>query len=273
MDSPWWVAVILGVVEGLTEFLPVSSTGHLVLAGHALGFTGAAADTFEVAIQLGAILAVVVAYWPRFWGLVRPAGDGGFQGARGILLLAITTLPALVAGGLLHGTIKRHLFNPTTVAIGLAVGGVAILVVEQLRLRPRTESLEEMTWRQAGWVGVCQCLAMWPGVSRSACTILGGMGSGLGRRAATEYSFFAAVPVICAATLYDLDKARRADLLRVEDLPFWSVGLVVSFASAYLAIRLFVRLVATHTLRPFAFYRLVVAAVVLAVPAAFGAAR
>jgi undecaprenyl-diphosphatase len=264
------VAVILGVVEGLTEFLPVSSTGHLVLAGHALSFTGPAADTFEVAIQLGAILAVVVAYWPRFRGLVRPTGGGGFQGTRGLLLLGLTTAPALLAGGLLHGAIKRHLFNPTTVAVGLAVGAVAILVVEQLKLRTATDSLEEITWRQAGWVGVCQCLAMWPGVSRSACTILGGMGTGMGRRVATEYSFFAAVPVICAATAYDLLKASRADLLRVEDLPFWATGLAVSFASAYLAIRLFVRLVATHTLRPFAFYRLALAAVVLAAPAAFG---
>ncbi|MEW5850408.1 MAG: undecaprenyl-diphosphate phosphatase [Myxococcota bacterium] len=264
------VALVLGVVEGLTEFLPVSSTGHLILAGHALGFKGDAADTFEVAIQSGAMLAVVVLYWRRFWGLVRPPQDSGFAGVRGIGLIALTSLPAFVMGALLHGFIKRNLFNPTTVALGLAVGAVAIFVVEALPLKVRTHSLDELDWRQALGVGLCQCLALWPGMSRSACTILGGMGVGLSRAAAAEFSFFAAVPIICAATALDLYKGIKGGLLSAADLPHFSVGLVVSFVSAWLAIKGFIRLVQTTTLRPFALYRIVIAAVVLLSPSAFG---
>ena len=203
-------AVLLGVVEGLTEFVPVSSTGHLILAGHWIGFHARvgheAAATFEVVIQTGAILAVVAAYPGRFLGLLD-FNRGGFGGWRGIGLLLWTSLPALIVGLLFHDAIKQHLFSPWSVAVGLAVGSLWIFGVERRRPRVHTLSLDEIGWNQALAVGLFQCLALWPGMSRSAATILGGMMLGVDRKTATEYSFFAAVPVLCAAALADLWKS------------------------------------------------------------------
>jgi Undecaprenyl-diphosphatase (EC 3.6.1.27) len=158
--APWYIAVILGLLEGLTEFLPVSSTGHLILAGHLLDFTGPKADTFDIAIQLGAILAVVVLYRDRFWGLLRPHPLRRFSGRRGILLLFLTTLPALVFGFLTHGLIKRYLFGPMTVALALFVGALFILAVELRRRRPRTYALDEIGPGLALGIGLFQCLAL-----------------------------------------------------------------------------------------------------------------
>lgn len=264
------VAVILGVVEGLTEFLPVSSTGHLILAGHALGFTGERADIFEVVIQGGAMLAVVGLYWSRLRGLLSK-GQAGFSGWRGVGLMALTSAPALMLGLLAHKTIKALLFKPFTVALALAVGGVAMLVVERLVPKPRTHTVDELTWKQALGIGLCQCLALWPGMSRAASTIVGGMALGLSRRAATEYSFLAALPIIAAATGYDLLKGIRDGTLHAEDAGIFAVGVVVSAVSAYAAVRGFVAYVSGRTLLPFGVYRIVLAAVVLLVPAAFGA--
>lgn len=258
MDS-WLTAVILSIVEGLTEFLPVSSSGHLILAGDLLGFSGDKAATFQVVIQLGAIMAVVVLYWKRFWGLLKPTPGFAFSGLRGIGLLMLTSLPACVLGLLLHSTIK-HLFTPFSVLCALAVGAVIMIVVEKRPHTPRYITLDEMTPKLALGIGCFQCLALWPGFSRSASTIMGGMLLGAKRSLAAEYSFIAAVPIMVAATGYDLLKSWH--LLSAADAPFFAIGMVGSFLSALLAIKVFIALVSRMTLIPFAIYRLILAPLV-----------
>jgi undecaprenyl-diphosphatase len=254
------VATVLGIVEGATEFLPVSSTGHLILVGHLIGFTGDKADSFDVIIQLGAILAVVVLYWKRFWWLVAPKPLHAFSGLRGIWLLFLTSLPAGVVGLLARKTIKAYLFGPTTVAMALAFGALMIFWVERKRFRDRYYILDEMTPGLAFGIGCFQCLALWPGFSRSAATIMGGMLLGAKRSLAAEYSFIAAVPLMFAATLYDFYKS--AALFSADDMGTLAIGFVVSFLSALLAVKGFIVLVKRMSLRPFAWYRLVLAAAV-----------
>lgn len=258
---PYITAVLMGLVEGITEFLPVSSTGHLILAGELLNFEGEVAKTFEVFIQLGAILAVLVAYRTTFLNLLVAPSDKGFRGANGIVLLLLTTLPGLVAGVLAHGFIKDHLFTSRTVAVGLAVGGVWILLAERFHRNHAPRELDRMSWKIALGIGLFQCLALWPGMSRSTCTILGGLWLGLTRKAATEYSFFAAVPLLTAACVYDL--LHNLHLLDAQTLPVFAIGLVVAFLSAWLAIRFLIQFVAHHTLAVFGWYRLAVAVLVL----------
>lgn len=253
-------AIILGIVEGLTEFLPVSSTGHLIIAGHLLDFTGPKAETFSIVIQLGAILAVVALYWPTFWGLVRPT-KRPFSGMRGLILLFLTSLPAAMLGLFAHSTIKEHLFSPVTVAFALAAGALAILMVERMPAKNRVTSLDEITPALALGIGCFQCLSLWPGFSRSAATIMGGMILGAGRRTAAEYSFVAAVPIMFAATGYDMLKSWR--LFSPDDYLILGVGFAVSFVSAWLAVKGFIALLGRLTLRPFAWYRLALAPVVL----------
>ncbi len=259
------IAIILGIVEGLTEFLPVSSTGHLIIAGDLLNFTGDRAATFEVFIQLGAILAVVWLYRERFIKLLQLTGPKSdhkhFQGWNGIKLLALTTLPALIAGLALHGFIKHHLFQPATVAAGLAIGGVALIIFERFVHKPKTVSLDNLTPKQALSIGLFQVLALWPGVSRSAATIIGGMLQGVDRKTAVEYSFLAAVPVMIAATGFDLLSSLSS--LQASDLPLFTVGFVMAFASAILAIKYFVKLVQRYTFTPFGWYRIGLAILVL----------
>jgi undecaprenyl-diphosphatase len=264
MDS-LWVAAIMGVVEGVTEFLPVSSTGHLIIAGHLLDFKGDKAASFEVFIQLGAILAVVALYWRRFLGLIPRGGEDhsmeeGFHGRRGIYLLLITTAPALVMGALAHASIKAYLFRPLTVALALGLGGIAILLVERFRPDPKVYGLDGLSMKQALIIGLFQCIAMWPGVSRSASTIIGGMLGGLDRRTATEYSFLAAVPVMVAATGYDLLKTWR--LLNWDDMVFFGIGFLVSFIFAALSIRTFIAMVQKWSLAPYAIYRIIIAPII-----------
>ncbi len=253
-------AIILGIVEGLTEFLPISSTGHLIITGHLLGFTGAKAETFEVVIQLGAILAVVVMYRSTFWGLVRPTGRA-FGGLRGLWLLFLTSLPASLLGLFAHSAIKEHLFSPVTVAFALMAGAAAILVVEKMRIRKSVADLDSITPALALGVGCFQCLALWPGFSRSAATIMGGMILGVDRRAAAEYSFIAAVPLMFAATGYDLLGSWR--LFSPDDLLILGAGFAVSFVSAWAAVKGFIALLGRLTLKPFAWYRLALAPIVL----------
>lgn len=255
------IALLLGIVEGLTEFLPVSSTGHLILFGNLVGYTGEKAATFEIFIQLGAILAVVWLFLPRFTSLLSLSNDKGFHGRNGIRLLALTTLPALVVGFLLHSYIKEYLFTPTTVAIGLALGGVAIIYVEKQPIKPTTTNLDQISAKQALRVGLAQLLALYPGVSRSAATILGGMSFGLTRETAVQYSFLAAVPVMLAATSYDLLKSLPN--LSTDDITFFAVGFISAFITAVLAIKVFIKLVKTTNFIPFAWYRLGLAAVIL----------
>lgn len=253
-------AIILGIVEGLTEFLPVSSTGHLIITGNLLDFTGTKADTFEVFIQLGAILAVVWLYRQRFFQLLDFSKAKGLQGKRGIGLLLLTTLPALVVGFLLHDFIKDHLFQPSTVAIGLAVGGAALIVFERFQHKSAIIKLDDITPKQAFAVGCFQLLALWPGVSRSASTIIGGMIQGLDRKTAVEYSFLIAVPVMIAATGFDLLKS--LDSLQTSDIPMFATGFITAFVAAVLAIRYFVRFVQRFGFTVFGWYRIALAALV-----------
>lgn len=250
-------ALILSIVEGLTEFLPVSSSGHLILVGELLNFVGERAATFEVVIQLGAIMAVVVLYWKRFWGLVRPRPYVRFAGMRGIWLLFLTSLPASVMGLLFHSMIKEYLFRPATVLVALVAGAVCMILVERRKRRPTCISLDDMTPRLALGIGCFQCLALWPGFSRSASTIMGGMLLGAKRSLAAEYSFIAAVPIMVAATGFDMLKS--LSLFSVADIPFFAVGILGSFISALLAVKVFVALVGRMTLAPFAVYRLLIA--------------
>jgi undecaprenyl-diphosphatase len=256
-------AFVLGIVEGLTEFVPVSSTGHLIIAADVLDFQGGKSDTFEIFIQLGAILAIVVLYWRRFLGLLDFKKPEGFYGLRAITLLIITSVPALVIGYLASDFIKANLFNPTTVAIGLIIGAVAMIAVELFLPKnyATVEGIDKITWREALAVGIAQCCALWPGVSRAASTMVGGMLCGINRKTAAEFSFFAAVPVIGAAAMYDLIK--NLNVLTVNDIPVFAVGFITSFVFALIAVRFFVRLLGNVTLIPFAVYRILVAVAVL----------
>lgn len=263
-----WTAVILGIVEGLTEFIPVSSTGHLILVGQLLHFRGTAAKTFDVVIQLGAILAVVWLYRDRFQALLPLSGwekfarkSRGLKGLRGCLLLGLTTVPALVIGKFAYGAIKAHLFNATSVAVALAVGAVGILWAERGEKDEGLVALDNITWGQALAIGLFQCLSMWPGISRAGATIVGGMLVGLRRKTAAEYSFLAAVPVMIAASGYDFWKTRA--FFTVSDLLFLGLGFVVAFLVAYLTVAAFIRLLGSWTLKPFAWYRIALAPIVL----------
>jgi len=258
--SEYLVAVILGIVQGLTEFLPVSSSGHLIVTSALLGLDGPRIDTFEVVIQFGSILAVVFLYWPRFWGLLLPKPGVRFAGARGLYLLFLTSLPASLLGLFARHYIKEYLFNPLSVALSLGVGACFMLLVEAKTGRVRCTTLDEITPKMALGIGCCQCLALWPGFSRSASTIMGGMLLGANRALAVEYSFIAAVPIMVAATGYDLFKS--ASFLTSADLPFFLTGSVVSFLVALLAVKVFTGLVARISLRPFAVYRLALAPLV-----------
>lgn len=255
------VAVILGIVQGLTEFLPVSSSGHLIITSALIGEDGPRIKTFEVVIQLGSIFAVVILYWRKFLSLLKPTGgicaQTGFSGARGLFLLFLTCLPASLLGLFAHDAIKTHLFTPTSVALALVAGAAAMLLVEKKKLQASITTLDGITPGTALGIGVCQCFSLWPGFSRSASTIMGGMLLGARRDTAAEYSFIAAVPIMFAATFFDLYKSMS--FLLPSDVPFFIVGMGVSLLVALLAIKIFMRLVGKISLRPFAWYRLAAA--------------
>jgi undecaprenyl-diphosphatase len=244
-------AFLLGIVEGITEFLPISSTGHLILAGSLLGATGERWNVFNIVIQTGAMLAVVWEFRARFFKVDVALYRN----------LAVAFVPAAVLGLLFSKYIKAWLFQPVPVALAFIAGGVIILLVERRSFKPRVEDTRAMTWLDALKVGIAQCFALIPGTSRSGATIIGGMLFGLSRSAATEFSFFLAVPTLCAAGAYDLWKNR--DLFSADDLGTFGVGLVVSFVSAFVVIRWLIRYVATHDFMPFAWYRIAFGAVVL----------
>jgi len=253
------IAILLGLVEGITEFIPVSSTGHLVVAARLLGFQRESTKVFEIFIQLGAILAVVHLERRRFVALLAPRVTAGFGGLRGCWLLGLTTAPALIVGLLFHKHIEQFL-EPKPVALALFVGGLAILAVEYLHPPQKIHDLDQITWKHALLIGLSQCFAMWPGISRSAATICCGLLCGLSRRTAAVYSFFAAVPVITAAVGYDLMKNRH--LLHGSDVLPFAAGFAVSFVAAWATVRLFVALLGRFTLRPYALYRMAVAPLV-----------
>jgi len=274
------VAAILGVVEGLTEFLPVSSTGHMIIVGHLLGFEGDTANTFEVVIQLGSILAVVVMFWRRLFGLIGihfgrpPEHEGKGSGRLSLIHILLGMIPAVVLGLIFHDTIKS-LFNPVNVMYALIVGGVLLIAAEVLKPKqPRAVGIDDMTYRQAfviGWVswlgalviGCFQCLALWPGFSRSGATISGGMLMGVSRYAASEFSFLLAVPMMMGATVLDVYKS--IGFLNMGDVPMFAVGFVMAFIVALIAIKTFLQLIKRISFIPFAIYRFIVAAAVYVV--------
>jgi undecaprenyl-diphosphatase len=259
MDSEIFKAAILGIVEGITEFLPISSTGHLILAGDILGFTGGMANTFEIFIQLGAILAVVWIYREKLSSTVK--GIGTEKTNRFLLNLFIAFLPAAFFGLMAHSFIKHYLFNPITVAIALIVGGIAILVIERIVKKPVVMDMDVVSFKQALGIGMAQTLSLFPGVSRAGATIMGAMCFGLGRKAATEFSFFLAIPTMFAATSYDLLK--NINYLSAKDLPIFAVGFFVSFFTALFVIKAFLGFITKHTFDSFAIYRIIFGAVVL----------
>ena len=258
-------AAIMGLVEGLTEFLPISSTGHLILAGALLGFDDDKAKVFDIAIQTGAIFAVILVYWQKIRDtLVALPTDK--QAQRFALNVFIAFVPAVVLGLLFGKAIKAHLFTPVVVASTFILGGFIILWAERRQQNnptlARIHEVESMTPMDALKVGLVQCLAMIPGTSRSGATIIGGMLLGLSRKAATDFSFYLAIPTLIGAGAYSLYKERA--LLSLADLPMFGVGLVVSFISAWLCIRWLLRYIATHSFAGFAYYRIAFGMVVLA---------
>lgn len=257
-------AAIMGIVEGLTEFLPISSTGHLILAGSLLGFVDAKAKVFDIAIQTGAIFAVILVYWQKIREtLVQlPTEKKAQQFSLNVL---IAFVPAVVLGLLFGKAIKENLFTPVVVASTFIIGGFIILWAERRQQGQQTtvrvHSVDDMSSWDAVKVGLVQCLALIPGTSRSGATIIGGMLLGLSRKAATDFSFFLAMPTLIGAGAYSLYKERA--LLSVADIPMFAVGLIFSFISAWLCVRWLLRYISTHNFVPFAWYRIVFGIIVL----------
>lgn len=253
-------AVVMGTVEGITEFLPVSSTGHLIITADLINFHGPLAENFEIVIQLAAILAICWLYRDRLLQVIRGLGsDAGSQ--RFAINLIVAFLPAAIIGFLAHGYIKALLFNPLTVAIALIVGGIVILVVERMHLPVSTHTVDDITPMTAFKIGCAQVLAMIPGTSRSGATIIGGLVFGLSRTAATEFSFFLAIPVMFAAT--GLDLVKSADQFTADYAVVLAIGFVTSFITAVLAVKTFIRYVSRHDFTAFAWYRIVFGAMCL----------
>jgi undecaprenyl-diphosphatase len=259
------IALILGIVEGITEFLPVSSTGHLILATELLGFDANKWAAFNVIIQLGAILAIVVLYWRTFWAVIEGLFHGSRMSWRFVRNILLAFLPAAVLGFVLIKHIEALLGNATVVAIALIVGGIAILVIERLAKRSEIVGVAEMPLRTALGIGVVQCLAMIPGVSRSGATIMGGLSLGVERRTAAEFSFFLAIPTMVGASTLEFVKHRQDILAGAHGVGFGAVavGFVVSFIVALVVVRAFVHYISKHGFAPFAWYRIVVGAAAL----------
>jgi undecaprenyl-diphosphatase len=259
-------AVVLGLVEGITEFLPISSTGHLIIAGAFIDYPEAQRPTFEIFIQLGAMLAVFWHYRVRLFDLARRAPADPI--ARALLLkVGLAFIPAAVVGFLFHDLIEERLFSVTMVAIALVLGGIVLIVIERSLRKPVVHSLETTRWSDAWWIGLAQVASLFPGVSRAGATIVGGLLSGLDRRAATEFSFYLAMPTLSAASLFSLIKALPS--LTAADIVPFAVGLITAFASALVVIRAFLSYVQAHDFRPFGYYRIVAGAAVYLVAMLF----
>jgi len=253
-------AAILGIVEGLTEFLPISSTGHLILAADLLAMNDEKGKVFDVFIQTGAMLAIIVEYRRRFWtAIVSAANDPAAR--RFLANILVAFVPAAILGLLVGGLIKAHLFKPVPVALAFIVGALVILWAERRQHTVRVMEVDQMTWVDALKVGIAQCFALIPGTSRSGATIIGGMLFGLSRKAATEFSFFLAVPTLIAAGAWSMLKSRA--LFTLDDVPVLGVGLVTAFLSAFLCVRWLLRYIATHDFTVFAWYRIAFGVIVL----------
>jgi undecaprenyl-diphosphatase len=265
MDTALLIKVIImGIVEGLTEFLPISSTGHLILAGSLLDFTGEKVKVFEIVIQAGAMLAVCWEYRERLISVIRNFASD-IAARRFVFNLIIAFLPAVVLGLLFGKQIKAHLFKPVPVALAFIVGAIIIDIVErqnrQRQIGARIDSVDDMSALDAFKVGCAQCFALIPGTSRSGASIIGAMAFGLSRRAATEFSFFLAIPTLFGATIYSLYKERA--LLSMADLPMFGVGALAAFLSAFLCVRWLLRFISTHDFTIFVWYRIIFGVIVL----------
>ncbi len=260
LAEPLLTAAVLGLLEGVTEFIPVSSTGHLILASHWLGETGEAAKTFDIFIQLGAILAIVWLYRARLLHALRAARVEP-DSRRFLLNLVVAFLPAAIVGFLAHDWIKQRLFTPTVVATALVVGGILILLIERWHPRETVAAVGDLRPPTALGIGLAQVLSLVPGTSRSGATIMGGYALGLSRSAATEFSFFLSIPVMFAATGYDLLKSRGA--LSLADAPAFTVGFVLAFVSALIVVKAFLSFVSRHSFAAFAWYRIALGLVLL----------
>ena len=262
MDLPLLLkALVLGVVEGITEFLPVSSTGHLILVGDLLDFNSEKGKLFEIVIQCGAILAIVWEYRAKFLSVATGLSDSA-QARRFVMNLFVAFLPVAIIGLAFGKAIKEVLFKPVPVALAFIVGGVIILWAERRKHRVTIESVDDMRWQDALKVGLAQCFALIPGTSRSGATIIGGLFFGLSRRAATEFSFFLAVPVLFAASGYELFKHRHE--ISADDLGILAVGSIAAFISAFICVRWLLRYIIRHDFTVFAWYRIAFGLIVLA---------
>lgn len=256
-------SIIMGIVEGLTEFLPISSTGHLILAGDLLGFKGEKAETFEIVIQLGAILAVAVLYrgriadllfgWKRAIDMEKPVHR------MNLLHILLGMLPALILGAILHDVIKTYLFNTNTVLGGLIVGGIFMIYAEKRKPSVKAETIDQLSYRQVLLIGLAQCLSLWPGFSRAGATIAGGLLVGANYKTSANYSFLVAIPMMVAASGYDILKSYK--VLSVDDIGFFAAGFIVAFLVAMAAVVTFLRILEKVKLTHFAYYRFVVAAI------------
>ena len=252
------IAIILGVVEGLTEFLPISSTAHLVLVGDLLGFTGERASTFEIFIQLGAILAVLMLYWRVYWELLFPPENSvsTLSGLSGIKLIAIGCIPVVVLGLLFRKFIKAQLFSPVPISVAMIVGGAIMIAIERFKPASHTKSLETLTVRDSLGMGLFQCLALWPGMSRSGSVLIGGLALGVERSVAAQFSFILAGPIMLMATVWDLYKSYP--LLAASDLRIFTIGFVTSFIFAAITVKPLISFLRKYSLFAFGVYRILV---------------
>lgn len=253
-------AALIGLIEGFTEFLPVSSTGHIILLEELLGFEGPPGKLFEIVIQLGAILAIVTLYFGKLWA-VAAAAPTRPEARRFIAAILLAFLPAAVIGALAAGYIKSYLFSPWVVAVSLILGGLAILAIERMLHRPRFFDIEKLPMPRALAIGFCQCLAMVPGVSRSGASIMGALLLGVDRRTATEFSFFLAIPTMFGATVFDLYRNRAT--LDSQGALLIGIGFAVAFVAAFAVVRRLVEYVSLHGFAPFAYYRIVLGTLAL----------
>lgn len=260
--SQYFISVILGIVEGITEFLPISSTGHLIILNKFVDFTGDFAVMFDVVIQFGAILSVVVVFWDKLFPFkkgrsadeVKAVFSTWFKVCAGVI-------PALFAGALFGSAIKQYLFNPVTVSIALVIGGIILIYIENRKRESSISSITDLTYKTAVFIGMFQCLGMIPGTSRSAATIIGAMLLGLSRIAAAEFSFFLAVPTMAAASVYSVWKLGR--MLTPDEIKVASLGFIVSFIVAWLVIKVFIKYISRHDFKPFGYYRIVLGVLIL----------
>ena len=256
-------AAIMGLVEGITEFLPISSTGHLILAGQLLDFwTLEKRDMFAVAVQIGAIAAVIYEYWGKLWGALIGAFTGQEQGRRLSINLIVASIPIVIIGLSFGDVVKEYLFNAITVAIALIIGGFIILWAERRQHDIVTHEVDDLSFKQATFIGLIQCLALFPGTSRSGSTIIGSLFLGISRKAAAEFSFFLGIPVLMGAGLLDMYKMRHE--LHSNDFGVLAVGIIVAFISALIVIRALIRYVSKHDFTVFAYYRIGFGLIILA---------